>query len=43
MSTKELEALVGEKIAAKVVFVLVGDRWFRRVDGDEFEECPSDD
>jgi hypothetical protein len=38
VTKKELEALVGEKIGTKVVFVLAGGRWFRRIGPDEFTE-----
>jgi hypothetical protein len=38
VTRKELEALVGEKLSTKIVFVLAGGRWFRRVGPDEFIE-----
>jgi hypothetical protein len=39
MTTKELEALAGIKLGARVEFVLLGRRLFRRVDGG-WEEYP---
>ena len=38
MTTKELEALLGGKIAAKVEFVCVGERLFHRQGRDEWCE-----
>lgn len=42
MTTKELEALVGDKLSTKIVFACAGGRWFRRVAPNEWVECNGD-